>query len=246
MKNPISIYKSVISKLIYIYIYTRLVSFQKSNRIFYTSRRVSKNEYLFLSKKIFTQFFDVAPCSQPRLSIWTLHNLRRLGSHRRGKQGGDIGEHVGQSCYRKEQVDWICVRWRKSVFENDLYSRLLNVAKNVRFLEKYVLFNDSWKYIALWKIWHGFLEIKKKKNPPNQLFTVLCISLCRGERNNNSWKRRRLKGEAIRACFRRGNGIEMKSYHRLLSRRGKETRFQRQTGLPNTIKLNLQSSWKNK
>lgn len=29
------------------------------------------------------------------------------------------------------------------VFENDLYSRLLNVAKNVRFLEKYVLFNDS-------------------------------------------------------------------------------------------------------
>lgn len=84
MKNPISIYKSVISKLIYIYV--RFVSFQKSNRIFYTciSHGVSRNEYLFLLlKKIFTQFFDGSPiqrrCSQ-RPSIRTLHNLRLVSA----------------------------------------------------------------------------------------------------------------------------------------------------------------------
>lgn len=169
MKNPISIYKSVISKLIYICT-IRLVSEIKSNILYmYISWSVEKRVSISPFKENFHSIFRRITHSTPLLATALDQNVTqsspRLGSHRRGKQGGDIGEHVGrQSCWRKEQVDWICVRWRKSVFENDLYSLSLSPIKRVRF-------QPSWKNNALlfviirWfvKIWDRFLEIKKKK-----------------------------------------------------------------------------------
>lgn len=160
--------KSVISKLIYICT-IRLVSEIKSNILYmYISWSVEKRVSISPFKENFHSIFRRITHSTPLLATALDQNVTqsspRLGSHRRGKQGGDIGEHVGrQSCWRKEQVDWICVRWRKSVFENDFYSLSLSPIKRVRFL-------PSWKNNALFRYYsmirenlRSFFGNKKKK-----------------------------------------------------------------------------------
>lgn len=154
---------TIISKLIHI-----SSSFKNQIEYFFTSdgESVEKRVSIFPFKgnfhSIFRRIADstfVARVRNLASRLWTLHNLRRSGSHRRGKQG-DIGEHVGQSCSRKAQVDWICVRWRKSVHETTFIfpCRLLNLAKNASSLwtkSTFSLFNDIryswWIHSCTWR-----------------------------------------------------------------------------------------------